>query len=141
VAKVISGGLVNGPAPELYRQLEPSLASFQQRVAEQTAQRLSASRGRRTFAAGLDEVWESVREGRVALLAVEEHFQQPVRVEEGHLVPLDPEQLGGYPSGNGVREDIVDELVEVALESGAEVVFVPDDMLADHSRIAADLRY
>ncbi|WP_328540162.1 baeRF3 domain-containing protein [Streptomyces sp. NBC_00344] len=141
VGKVLSGGLVNGPAPELYRHLEPSLAEFQQRAAERTADRLNAARSRRTFAAGLDEVWESVREGRVAFVAVEENFQQTVRVEEGHLVPFGPAAPGPLSSGNGVREDIVDELVEVALDGGAEVVFVPDDTLADHSRIAADLRY
>ncbi|MEV8566255.1 chemotaxis protein [Streptomyces sp. NPDC051322] len=139
VGKVLSGGLVDGPASELYRQLEPSLSDFQRRAAERTADRLNAARGKRRFAAGLDEVWESVREGRVALVAVEEHFQQTVRIEEGHLVPLDPALP--HPSGNGVREDIVDELVELALDGGAEVVFVPDDMLAGHSRIAADLRY
>lgn len=143
VGKVLSGGLVNGPAPELYKQLEPSLAEFQRRAAERTADRLDHARGRHTFAAGLDEVWQSAQEGRVALLAVEEHFQQTVRVEDGHLVPLDPAEPGAVPpaSGNGFREDIVDELVEVALDGGAEVVFVPDDTLTDHSRIAAGLRY
>ncbi|WP_328375145.1 chemotaxis protein [Streptomyces sp. NBC_00440] len=142
VAKVLTGGLVNGPAPALYRELEPSLRAFREQTAERTADRLNAARGRRTFAAGLDEVWESVREGRVALVAVEENFQRTVRVKEGHLIPVDPEETGA-PASNGeaVREDIVDELVELALDTGAEVVFLPDGTLADHDRIAADLRY
>ncbi len=35
----------------------------------------------------------------------------------------------------------MDELVEAALDSGADVVFVEDDSLAEHGRIAAALRY
>ncbi|MET9533134.1 MULTISPECIES: chemotaxis protein [unclassified Streptomyces] len=140
--KVTTGGLVNGPAPELHKELEPSLREFRERTAERTADRLDAARGRRTFAAGLDEVWESVREGRVALVAVEENFQRTVRVKDGHLVPVDPEEPEAPgPDGETVREDIVDELVELALDTGAEVVFVQDGTLADHDRIAADLRY
>ncbi|WP_328316036.1 baeRF3 domain-containing protein [Streptomyces sp. NBC_00388] len=141
--RVLTGGLVNGPGPELYKELEPSLRETRQRIAERTAERLDAARSRRTFAAGLDEVWESVREGRVALVAVEENFQRTVRVKDGHLVPAGPQDpdAAPLPDGETVREDIVDELVELALDTGAEVVFVRDDTLADHDRIAADLRY
>ncbi|WP_405783107.1 chemotaxis protein [Streptomyces sp. NBC_00859] len=140
--KIQTGGLVNGPGPELYRELEPSLRESRARTAARAAERLDAARGRRTFAAGLDEVWESVREGRVALLAVEENFRRTVRVKEGHLVPVGPgEEEAPDPGGETVREDIVDELVELALDTGAEVVFVADDTLADHDRVAAELRY
>ncbi|MCX4552664.1 chemotaxis protein [Streptomyces sp. NBC_01387] len=140
--KVLTGGMVNGPAYELHKELEPSLAEFQRRTAERTADRLDAARGRRTFAAGLDEVWEAVREGRAAFVAVEEGFQQTVRVKEGHLAPADPaEHESQAPDDGIVREDIVDELVELALDSGAEVAFVPDGTLADHQHIAAELRY
>ncbi|MFE2378234.1 chemotaxis protein [Streptomyces sp. NPDC059398] len=141
-ARITTGGLVNGPGPQLLKELGPSLRESRERTARRTADRLDAARGRRTFAAGLDEVWESVREGRVALVAVEENFQRTVRVKEGHLVPVGPEEPQ-VPATDGetVREDIVDELVELALDTGAEVVFVPDGTLGDHDRIAADLRY
>lgn len=82
-------------------------------------------------------MWEAVREGRAALVAVEDNYQEEVRLEDGHLAPAGTGQDGDHE----VREDIVDELVEAALDSGAEVVFLPDDALAAHGRIAADLRY
>ncbi len=70
---------------------------------------------------------------------MEEHFQATVRVADEHLEPV-PE--GTAQSADvAVREDIVDELVEAALDSGADVVFVEDDSLAEHGRIAAALRY
>ncbi|NUL05271.1 chemotaxis protein [Streptomyces lunaelactis] len=139
--KVLNGGLLNGPAHVLYRELEAGIGEFHRKEAARTIDRLVAARGRRTFAAGLDEVREAAQEGRAALVAVEENFQQTVRVDQGHLVPVDPAEPGSAPSEDGVREDIVDEIVEAALDSGAEVVFVPGDALAGHNRIAADLRY
>ncbi|GAA1374127.1 baeRF3 domain-containing protein [Streptomyces beijiangensis] len=137
--KLLKGGFTNGPAQELHTQLRPTVEEFERASAERVAKRLDEARGRRTFAAGLDEVWEAVREGRAALVAVEDNYQQTVRLQDGHLAPVGP---GDEKSaGHEVREDIVDELVEAALDSGAEVVFLPDDALAAHDRIAADLRY
>ncbi len=39
------------------------------------------------------------------------------------------------------REDIVDEIVEQCLETGADVRFVPDGALGDAQGMAAVLRY
>ena len=53
---------------------------------------------------------------------------------DGHLVPAESGDLD-------VREDIVDEIVERCLDTGAEVRFVPDGMLGDARGIAGVLRY
>lgn len=70
---------------------------------------------------------------------MEEHFQQTVRVADEHLEPVSGEAADLTDSS--VREDIVDELVEAALDSGADVVFLADDALTEYGRIAAALRY
>lgn len=72
---------------------------------------------------------------------VEEDFQRAVRLSDGHLTPVDGDapEAGGFEEG--IREDIVDELVETALDKGAEVRFVAPDSLVEHDRIAAVLRY
>ena len=75
----------------------------------------------------------------MALVAVEEQFHETVRVDDNHLRPVDPADVA--PGDGGVREDIVDELIETVLDNGGEVVFVADDSLADHGRIAAALRF
>ena len=141
VGRLVKGGLASGPAPVLLRELGPVVEEYARREQQEVLTRLGDALGRRAFGAGLDEVWESVREKRADLVAVEEHYRRTVRVCDGHLVPLD-----GNPDGNpdglpDVRDDIVDELVETALDGGADVVFLPDDSLAGHERIAAVLRY
>ncbi|WP_055591141.1 baeRF3 domain-containing protein [Peterkaempfera griseoplana] len=76
---------------------------------------------------------------RAGLVAVEEHFQRTARLTDGHLSPADGRTA--ERGEEGVREDIVDELLETALDKGTEVVFLPDDHLAEHDHIAAVLRY
>ncbi|MFD5784719.1 chemotaxis protein [Streptomyces sp. NPDC126933] len=137
VGRLVKGGLADGPAPVLLKELRPVIEEYARREKDEVLTRLDEAKGRRTFAAGLDEVWESVREKRADLVALEDHFRRTARVSDGHLVPVDDPPV----AGPDVRDDIVDELVEAALDSGAEVVFLPDDTLAGHDRIAAVLRY
>ncbi|MEU1277104.1 chemotaxis protein [Streptomyces sp. NPDC005805] len=131
------GGFAEGPATALAEEVRPALDAYRASVAEAADRRLDAARGRRAFAAGLDEVWGAVRDERAGLVVVEEHFQRTVRVTDDHLQPVDPARADD-PS---VREDIVDELVERALDAGAEAVFVPDGSLTGHGGVAAELRY
>ncbi|PBC76570.1 hypothetical protein BX265_1288 [Streptomyces sp. TLI_235] len=139
VATVLKGGLTDGPDRTLLQELAPAMAQFTAHESDRVASALDSARSRRAFAAGLDEVWEAVCEGRAEMVAVEEHFQRTMRVADGHLAPVDGDTAGGWEAG--VREDIVDELVETALDKGAEVVFLPDEQLSAHDRIAAVLRY
>lgn len=137
--RLAKGGLTDGPAHVLAAALRPVVDAYARSEEKEVLDRLDDARSSRTFAAGLDEVWVAVRERRAALVAVEEHFQRSARVSDGHLIPVDGED--GAAVGRAVQDDIVDELVESALDGGARVVFLDDDVLAGHHRIAAVLRY
>ncbi|WP_406447577.1 chemotaxis protein [Streptomyces sp. NBC_00876] len=137
--RVTKGAPADTSAANLLSELRPALEARHKRFAAEIDGKLDEARGRRAFAGGLDEVWAAVREGRAGLVAVEEHYQQTVRVDQEHLVPVSGDAAG--PADEKVRADIVDELVETALDSGADVVFVADDSLKEHGRIAAALRY
>ncbi|MDC2954659.1 chemotaxis protein [Streptomyces gilvifuscus] len=129
------GGLAHGTPEAVWQAMRPVLDAEARRDTEAVARELETARGRRSFAAGVDEVWHSAREGRVRLLAVEENFRMTVRDALGeHLVPAESGDLDA-------REDIVDEIVEQCLETGAEVRFVPDGALLDAQGIAGVLRY
>ncbi|MFJ4856165.1 chemotaxis protein [Streptomyces sp. NPDC088730] len=137
--RVTKGAPADTTPSGLLTELRPALEARQKRFAAEIDGKLDEARGRHAFAGGLDEVWAAVREARAGLVAVEEHYQQTVRVAQEHLEPVSADALD--PADGTVREDIVDELVETALDSGAEVVFVADDSLREHGRIAAALRY
>ncbi|MGW6417377.1 baeRF3 domain-containing protein [Streptomyces sp. NPDC055055] len=128
------GGLAAGPEDAVRKALAPLLAAQREALTTTVLAELDAARGRHEYAGGLDEVHQAVRDGRIRLLAVEEHFRTTVTDHGGHLEPARSSDLDS-------RDDIVDEIVEQALETGAEVRFVPDDALTDSARIAAILRY
>ncbi|MFD9610614.1 baeRF3 domain-containing protein [Streptomyces sp. NPDC004288] len=133
-ATLHQGGLGRGPEEAVRKAVAPLLAAHADAVTTTVLAELDTARGRREYAGGLDEVREAAKEGRIRLLAVEEHYRAVVRDYGDHLEPADASDLDS-------RDDIVDDIVEQALETGAEVRFVRDDALTGAHRIAAVLRY
>ncbi|WP_103887447.1 baeRF3 domain-containing protein [Actinacidiphila yanglinensis] len=134
VAHIGHGGLAQGPGEALARAVEDADRQRDERAVAAVLDDLDRARGSRTFAGGVDEVWQSVTEGRASLVAIEDGYRTTVRDDGEHLVPADSGE-------RGARDDIVDEIAEQALDTGARVRFVPDGDLADSGHIAAVLRY
>ncbi|MEV8553190.1 chemotaxis protein [Streptomyces glaucescens] len=133
-ARVPQGGLAGASADAVWQAVRPLVEAEEARGVDSVADELEAARGHREFAAGVDEVWQNAKQARVRLLAVEENYRVTVRDDGGHLVPAGSGDLDA-------REDIVDEIVERCLETGAEVRFVPDGTLGGAGGIAGVLRY
>ncbi|MFF8730970.1 chemotaxis protein [Streptomyces sp. NPDC015171] len=131
---VARGGLAHAGPEAVWQALRPVLETESRRDASSVMGELTSARGHKTFAAGVDELWQNARDGRVRLLAVEENYRTTVRDDGDHLVPA----LAGDLDA---RDDIVDEIVEQCLETGADVRFVPDGALGDAGGIAGVLRY
>ncbi|MFE1313749.1 chemotaxis protein [Streptomyces sp. NPDC058755] len=132
--QVPHGGLAHAGPEAVWQALRPVLESEARKDASSVVRELTSARGRKIFAAGVDELWQNARDGRVRLLAVEENYRVTVRDQGDHLVPAEPGDLDS-------RDDIVDEIVEQCLETGADVRFVPDGTLGDANGIAGVLRY
>ncbi|WP_221359582.1 chemotaxis protein [Streptomyces beigongshangae] len=128
------GGLGHAGADAVWQAVGPLVAAEDLRRIDSVTIELDHARSRREYAAGVDEVWQNATAGRVRLLAVEENHRVTVRDDGDHLVPADGDDLDA-------RDDIVDEIVEQCLDTGAEVRFVPDGTLAEAEGIAGVLRY
>ncbi|MEC3992218.1 chemotaxis protein [Actinacidiphila sp. DG2A-62] len=134
VSRVTQGGLAQGPGQALARVVREADRERDERTVAEVLADLDRARGRRAFAGGVDEVWACVSEGRAALVAIEDGYRTTVREDGEHLVPA-------APGERGARDDILDEIAEQGLDTGARVHFVPDGVLADAGRIAAVLRF
>ncbi|MFJ3234307.1 chemotaxis protein [Streptomyces sp. NPDC086787] len=128
------GGLAGGTPDAVWQAVREAVAAVKRANTDRVTRELDTARGRKDFAAGVDEIWQNAREGRVRLLAVEENYRTTVRDEGDHLIPAISGDLDA-------RDDIVDEIVEQCLETGADVRFVPDGTLGDEHGIAGVLRY
>lgn len=132
--RVPHGGLAHGPAEAVWQAVRPFLSAHEKTEIDSVVRELDTAQGRRQYAAGLDEVWQNVTTDRVRLVAVEDTYQATVRDDGGHLVPAGADDLDAV-------DDVVDDIVERALDTGAQVRFVPEDTLAGRGRIACALRY
>ncbi|MEV1024891.1 chemotaxis protein [Streptomyces sp. NPDC050264] len=128
------GGLTHAAPDAVARAVAPARADEAGRAVAEALAELDRARGGNTYAAGPDEVWQKASDGRIHRLVVEENYRITVRAGEGHLEPAADDDMDAV-------HDIVDEIVESALETGAHVVFVPDGTLADAGHVAAVLRF
>ncbi|MGW0561929.1 baeRF3 domain-containing protein [Streptomyces sp. NPDC003016] len=137
------GGLTHTTPAELSAQLAPARQALADGDTARARHALDEARSGKRYAAGVQDVWQAAGEGRVALLVVEEGLRVTARPEtvEGAqratLTLLDEAEA----DTEGAEEDIVDSLVETVLSADGEVVFVPDESLADAQGLAAALRY
>lgn len=117
----------------VWPEVKASLAERRQGVLSE----LEAAIGGQRSASTIGEAWRLAREGRGAILLVEENFHYPARINASGtgLEPLDA------PNGPDDLDDAVDETVETVLNMGGRVVFFEDGTLAQHDRIALILRY
>lgn len=131
---VLSGSHGRTPPWKLGRAAETLFADARATRTRDALAELRAATARRT-ASGLARVWATVLERRVSLLVVEESYVQPARLtDDGRtlVVTGDPEP--------DVLDDVVDEVIELVLLTGGEVVLAPDGALDAWGRIAAVVR-
>jgi len=126
--------------PQLEKRLEPVFLKIREDRAEQARADLDAARGRKAYVAGLAEVWNAVMDHRAGLVLVEEGLRAAGSADENHQLSI-VEVPPGEPAPEGVETDIVDSLVEAALDADTEVRFVADGTLPDGVGIAGALRY
>lgn len=87
------------------------------------------------FKSDLSEIWKAIEEGRGKTLFVERGFFQPARIEGGNIVAEESSH------GRDVVDDIIDEMVELNMQYGGEVVFLDKGSLADFQKVALVTRY
>lgn len=104
-------------AQTIWPQIKDALAAERQKVSAE----LESAKSKGCFVGGLNEIWQAVNEGRAAVLVVEEdlHIAAEISSDGREIV----EVLAGAVSNNGY-DDIVDEIIEKALATGAQVKFV-----------------
>ncbi|WP_436738916.1 hypothetical protein [Streptomyces sp. BBFR102] len=131
---------------KLAERLVPAREEWARERVRQDMAALDDARSAKRFAGGLPEVWTMAAERRVGLLLVEESFVAVGQVDEEGRLHLEEVPEGTEPPldvevGVSAGTDIVDTLVETALDGDAQVRFVPDGTLTGDGRVAAVVRF
>ncbi len=136
LAGCIHGSMVTAPTADLVPRIRLVMAGYL-RSREQEALALLEERvGGKRAVTGIASAWLAAQADRPEMLAVEEGYFYPARVDgSGEL--LSPADDVEHPD---VIDDAVDELIETVLRRGGWVALVEDGALADYDRVALTLR-
>ncbi len=136
LAGTIGGNLARAPLSELARRLQPVLDLYLHSRETEALQLLAARDRAGKVVTGVPAAWLAARHERPEMLAVEESLFYPARLsEDGDF--LEAAEDIGSPD---VIDDVVDELIELALQRGAWVAVTSDGALVGYDRIALTLR-
>ena len=137
ILTTLTGSHDRTPGHELGKLVWPLVKANLAEDRKRHLDELGVAVGERKAASGAGEVWRMAAEGRGRLLLVEQGFHYPARVDASrmHLTPADD------PAAPDVIDDAVDEIIETVLSKQGRVVFVDDEALEAHQRIALILRY
>jgi hypothetical protein len=130
----IKGNYESASPTEVARLALPSLDAYLASQRAASIRELAEAVPGRT-AVGVKAAWSAARDGRARALLVEDDFVYPAREVDGILEPA------GDGSAPGVIDDAIDELVEMVLDNGGDVLIVEPGELGRQGPVAVLLRY
>ena len=89
------------------------------------------------FLSDTNEIYQAIKQGKVQTLFVEQGLFQPVIMENDQITYVTDEDR----NGKDVIDDIYDELIEMNLKHGGDVVFLPKGELNKFNGFAGITRY
>ena len=136
IAGILRGSFDRATIPEITPEVWSIVQSVREKQRADALQLLDDAMGAQNVVSTIGEVWRLAQEGRGNLLLVEKNYHVPaILTENGGLKLVD--QSGG----TDVMDDAVDEVIEVVLAKGGNVVIMDDEALSVHQRIALILRW
>lgn len=132
----LTGAHDKTPAHELGRMAWPEVDKALKERAQAWIGKVNEAVGANRVSSGLVQVWRAAAEGRGATVVVDANYAQPARLSDDGLDLT----LVDDPTPMDVLDDAVDDVIELVLQKGGEVVFV-DGGLDRHDRIALLLRF
>lgn len=125
---------------ETHRIATHAWAAARPALAERNASRLGelhAAVSGQNFLSDLNDIWQALKEGRGATLFVQRGYFQPARIEGARIVPMDEV---GTPV-EGFIDDLIDEMIEMVLALGGDVVFLDRGPLEEFQGVALVTRW
>ena len=93
--------------------------------------------GARKFMSDINDIWSAIQQGRIQTIFIEQGLFQPA-VLEGNKITFVSEKERSLKE---VVDDIYDEMIEMNMNFGGDVVFLPKGELKDFQGVGAITRY
>ena len=136
LAGCVRGSLVTAPRQALVQRIDEVMRVYLRSRQKEALEVLDRRVGAGRVASGIQACWLAARAERPEMLAVEEGYFCPARLDSGGDLVSQAADVE-HPE---VIDDLVDELIELVIRRGGWVALVEDGALAGHDRVALSLR-
>ena len=109
---------------------------FARRQAERIEE-LQVAVGQHRFLTDYNEIWQALHQGRGKTLFVKKGFFQPAVITGDQILLVDSQEA----DKKEVIDDLIDEMIEVNLSMGGDVVFIKNEDLKDFQNLSLVTRY
>lgn len=136
IAGTLTGNFDKATVSDLVPQVWPIVQEVRENQRADALQTLEDAISQQRVVSTVEEVWRLAQEGRGNLLLVEKDYHIPAVVtENGGL------EIVSEAGGVEIMDDAVDEIIEIVLLKGGNVILMDNGSLAQHQHIALTLRY
>lgn len=136
LAGTVKGNHLTTPTDQLIDLIRPVLHGYLKSRGKEALDHIERRARTGPVLRDMDSAWLAARWERPEMLAVEEHYYYPARLDAtgDNLVPADDVD---HPD---VIDDAVDELIEIVLSRGGWIALVNQGELRDNTHLALTLR-
>ena len=136
IAAILEGNYEEAKAHEIVKKAWPLMKSLKQTERDSSVKELQDAIGAHKSAFDIADIWRYAIEGRVNTLLVEDDYEKKAYLNDKNDIVLE----NSKPEYR-VMEDAIDELAEIVVEKGGNIVFLENGQLNKYGKIAAILRY
>jgi len=89
------------------------------------------------FFSDINDIWRGINEGRIKTLFIEQNLFHPAVIENDNITIVSETER----NNKAVIDDIYDEMIEMNLHYGGDVVFLPPGELKEFNGFGATTRF
>jgi hypothetical protein len=93
--------------------------------------------GANKFLSDINDIWKAIMEGRVQTIFIEQGLFQPAKLVNNHITFVSDDER----NQKEIVDDIYDEMIEMNMDYGGEVVFLPKGELEKFDGVGAITRW
>lgn len=134
----LNKGMINEPVHIIVEQAWEVMKHYVAEKNNERKEELKKAVGQNRFLSDTNEIWRAIHDGRIRTLFVEQGRFQPAILTEDNQIEYVAEERR---NDTGIIDDIYDEMIEINMDYGGDVVFLPKGELDKFNGFGAITRY
>jgi len=131
----IEGNYDETKVHEIVKQAYSVVLNYVSHKQEKALEELDAAKKEKKLLTDINDIYAAAKEGRGLKLLAEKNYIQPAKIENSKII------LKDNPSGSDINDDVINEIIELVINSKGNVMFMDINKLTEYNKIALIIRY